>query len=473
VAGGHHVRSFTHAAFAGATLSIPDFARGAGQDVNLPASGSGLPVRIANGAGATAVSFTLGYNAALLDITGASTALPGASVSADFSVSGQVRISVTGLSGLTSATTELVRLVARVPDATIADRYGAKQVLDLRDVQVNGGAVPARDDDGIHVAAYLGDTSGNAVYTSYDAEHVQRVLGRIDTGFGAYPLADPTIVGNAAGNGQLTIVDVRLINQKVLELAQTAIPPTPGYPAITYVGADPLVRLGNVEARSGEQVTVPVQLDTAAGLASVQLRLAYPADALELQGVRLGSLTADFGLLVVDRQPGMLRIDMSSLLALAGGAGSLLELDFRVAEAASGVIPLDLQWVQLNETHLTLHPEPVPGSDPTDGVIRLLGQAPAVQPSGAEGLDGVTVVRPAPVVAAAPVQEPLVVAVSAPQALVLPELRFDRIAPAAIGTSVAGDLLPRKEWLGQWLQGGSGEDKPVKRSGWRLFAGRP
>ena len=169
----------------------------------------------------------------------------------------------------------------------------------------------------------------------------------------------------------------------------------------------------------------------------------------------------------------MLRIDMSSLLALAGGAGSLLELDFRVAEAAPGVIPLDLQWVQLNETHLTLHPDPVPGSDPTDGVIRLLGQAPAVQPSGAVGLDGVTVVQPASAVAAAPVQEPLVVAVSAPQALVLPELRFDRIAPAAIGTSVAGDLLPRKEWLGQWLQGGSGEDKPVKRSGWRLFAGRP
>jgi hypothetical protein len=52
---------------------------------------------------------------------------------------------------------------------------------------VNGGAIAARGDDGIHVAAYLGDTSGNAVYTSYDAQHVQRVLGRLDTGFGAYP----------------------------------------------------------------------------------------------------------------------------------------------------------------------------------------------------------------------------------------------------------------------------------------------
>ena len=466
VAGGHHVRSFTQAAFAGATLSIPDFARGAGQDVNLPASGSGLPVRIANAAGATAVSFTLGYDAALLDITGVSTALPGASVSADFSVTGRVGISVTGLSGLTSATTELVRLVARVPDATITDRYGAKQVLDLRDVQVNGGAVPARGDDGVHVAAYLGDTSGNAVYTSYDAQHVQRVLGRIDTGFGAYPLADPTIVGNVAGNGFMTLVDVRLINQKVLELAQTAIPPTPGYPAITYVGADPLVSLGSVAARSGEQVTVPVQLDTAAGLASVQLRLAFPADALELLGVRLGSLTTDFDLLVVDRRPGLLQIDMSSLLALAGGAGSLLELDFRVAEGASGVVPLDLQWVQLNETHLTLQPEPMPGADPTDGAIHLAQPAAAPVPA----VQGVVM---APLTfAAAPVVEPVVVDVAPVAPLALPALRFDRMAGMAPGSTTAGEVLPRKEWLGQWLNG-SGADKVVKRSAWRLFAGRP
>ncbi|MFO1192955.1 MAG: hypothetical protein U1F00_12440 [Rhodoferax sp.] len=62
---------------------------------------------------------------------------------------------------------------------------------------------------------------------------------------------------------------------------------------------------------------------------------------------------------------------MSSLLALAGGSGSLLELDFRVAEGAAGVLPLDLQWVQLNETHLTLQPEPIPGADPTDGAIAV------------------------------------------------------------------------------------------------------
>ncbi|MBL8335243.1 MAG: tandem-95 repeat protein, partial [Rhodoferax sp.] len=462
-AGGHYLRSFTLAATTGATLSIPDFARGAGQDVNLPATGSGLPVRITNAALASTVEFTLAYDPSLLEITGVSAAVAGASASADFSVAGQVRISVTGLGGLTNATTDLVRLAARVPDATIASQYGAKQVLDLRDVRINGGAIAAIADDGVHVAAYLGDASGNAVYTSYDAQHVQRVLSRIDTGFGAYPTADPVIVGNAAGNGQLTIVDVRLINQKVLALAQTAIPPIPGYPAITYVGADPLVDLGRVEARSGDRVTVPVRLDTAAGLASVQLRLAFPADALELVGVRLGSLTADFQLLVVDRSPGVLQVDMSSLLALAGGSGSLLELDFRIAEAASGVLPLDLQWVQLNETHLTLQPEPIPGADPTDGAIHLVGPVPLA----AAGLPLDTPEIPASPV---PQQQGLVgvdVSVPAPQALSLPQLRFDRSAAPTGATE-----LPQKSWLGSWL-GSQGDDRPGKRAGWRLFAGRP
>jgi hypothetical protein len=465
-AGGNYVRSFTQAAAAGATLSIPDFARGAGQDVNLPATGAGLPVRIANAAGAGSVSFTLAYDPALLSITGVVAAVAGATATADFSVAGLVGISVTGISGLSNATTDLVRLSARVPDATITSQYGAKQVLDLRNVVVHGGAIAARGDDGVQVAAYLGDASGNAVYTSYDAQHVQRVLGRLDTGFGAYPLADPAIVGNAYGNGQLSVVDVRLINQKVLELVQTAIPSTPGYPAITYVGADPLVSLGRIEARGGALVTVPVLLDTAADLASVQLQLAYPADALALVGVRLGSLTPDFELLVVDRRPGALRIDMSSLLALTGGAGSLLELDFRVADNASGVLPLDLQWAQLNETHLTLQPLPVPGNDPTDGEIRLVPSPLTATASTVDvAVDLLPQVPPPAAAAAVQVDMPVV----APMAL--PELRFDRAAVESEPLAGASNVLPRKDWLGNWLAGGS-EDPGTRKTGWRVHVGR-
>jgi len=40
------------------------------------------------------------------------------------------------------------------------------------------------------------------------------------------------------------------------------------------------------------------------------------------------------------------------------------------------------------------------------------------------------------------------------------------------GSTTAGEVLPRKEWLGQWLNG-NGEDKVAKRSALRLFAGPP
>jgi hypothetical protein len=68
--------------------------------------------------------------------------------------------------------------------------------------------------------------------------------------------------------------------------------------------------------------------------------------------------------------------------------------------------------------------------------------------------------------------QPLVVEVAAVAPLALPELRFDRMAGMAPESTTAGEVLPRKEWLGQWLNG-SGEDKVAKRSAWRLFAGRP
>jgi hypothetical protein len=42
----------------------------------------------------------------------------------------------------------------------------------------------------------------------------------------------------------------------------------------------------------------------------------------------------------------------------------------------------------------------------------------------------------------------------------------------APGSTTAGEVLPRKEWLGQWLNG-NGEDKVAKRSALRLFAGPP
>jgi hypothetical protein len=63
---------------------------------------------------------------------------------------------------------------------------------------------------------------------------------------------------------------------------------------------------------------------------------------------------------------------------LASGGGSLLEVDYRVApSAAAGPLALDLKTVTLNEGGLVLTPRPVPGPDPTDGLITVVSTMPA------------------------------------------------------------------------------------------------
>ncbi len=423
VAGGNYSGGFTIASSSSAILSLGEFARGPGQDINLPASGSGLPIKISNAAGVSKISFTLKYDASLLDITNV-TGLVGSNTQVTTSP-GQISVEITGIAGLTNALTDVVKLTAKVPAATITSQYGAKHILDLGNLHawIGSTEVSLRDDDGLHVVAFLGDTTGNAAYTTYDVTLLQRVLVRLDTGFGAYPLADPMIVGNVTANGTLSALDTRLLTQKVQGLTQTAIPAIPaGIDPITYSGADPLVSLPTVDAKAGETVTVPVNLDTAAGLASVQLKLAYSATDLQLVAVRQGSLTLDFGWVVTDNKPGLLTVDMSRLNALTGGTGSLLELDFRVAPTAVGTLALDLQWAQLNETRLTLNPAPQVGKDATDGAIRVKAA---------------------------------------------PKLRFDQTASAYANERSASQ---HADWLGQWVGGQT--EKSARKPAWRLVLPR-
>ena len=76
-------------------------------------------------------------------------------------------------------------LVAQVPNTA---GYKAKELLHLANIQVNSGAIPAINDDGIHVVAYLGDTApADLSLTTPDAVYVNRLyqvlLGRpVDAG---------------------------------------------------------------------------------------------------------------------------------------------------------------------------------------------------------------------------------------------------------------------------------------------------
>jgi VCBS repeat-containing protein len=378
VAGGDYVKNFSVTA-SGALLAIPDIARGPGQALNQPAAGSGLPLSLSNAVGANRVDFTLDYNPALLTVTGVAlgAGVPaGSTISSDLSLPGRVVVTVNfGATIASAAELELVRIQATVP-LTAADQYGAKQVLDLSAVAINQGAMAVRADDGIAVNAYLGDATANRGYDTLDVQRLQRVVVGLDTGFAAFPLLDPAILGDTNGDKIFNALDVQRLQQRVVGLPQTSIPPlpTPALALQTFAGADPTLSVGFVQAQPGATVVVTIEIDRVEGLESVQMTLAYPSQWLTLNAVRQVGATADFAFSAIQTAtPGIITIDVSRLTPIAGsGAARLFELEFKVAnDAPAGDLAVDLMSAALNDTALTLNPNPQPGPDASDGRISV------------------------------------------------------------------------------------------------------
>ena len=185
-AGGNAVQTFTVAP-PSAVLSIGDAMRGPGQGLDVPATGVGMPIRLTGSgiAGATSVSFEFGYDPVLLDVTNV-VAPPGSANTVTWSTlaDGRIQVSVTFASPMAAAGGEVARLIATVP-ATAP--YRSTEILDIGNVQVQGttGPIAAQDNDGLHLAGYFGDATGEGVYSLEDVARVTRVASGQDSGFAA------------------------------------------------------------------------------------------------------------------------------------------------------------------------------------------------------------------------------------------------------------------------------------------------
>lgn len=233
--GGDYQRTFVvaSAALSPITTSIPNFSRGPGQAVNLPAnSASGIPVTLSNGVDVRSAAFTLHYDPQLLNITAATL---GAGVNGSLAFNnttpGVATISIVSASQLTATAgpLTLLHLTASVPSNT---PYGANGVLDITDlVLTNANSIPfpTIDDDGLHVAAYFGDANGDHGYNSPDATFAQRIIVGLDTGLAVYRLADPILIVDITHNGQIQSDDVTQIQRAIVGLATTEIPANPTF----------------------------------------------------------------------------------------------------------------------------------------------------------------------------------------------------------------------------------------------------
>jgi hypothetical protein len=375
VAGDDYIKSFNVVPSTVAVVSIPDFARGPGQPVNIPPTGSGIPVTLSDGTGVESVDLVLTYDPTLLTVTAVvfSPTLPvGLLSEVNLTVPGVVRVVIAG--ALAPGAQTLFSLVATVPNTA---SYRAKHILHFAQVDIN--ELAAKADDGVHAVAYLGDASGNGTYSALDATRVLRVSAGLDSGFAPFLLLDPVIVGDITANGSFSALDATRILQEIVGLDRPEIPPVPTGFVLPVPIADPLVTIGSIgqefTGTLGSTVTVPVNIDNADLLETFELRIAYDNTRLDVStnDVHKGPLTSGGTLMVnVDKAAGLIYVAMLMSPALTAGAGSLLEIDFHVLEtAAYGETTLDLQSLSLNEGQLVLTVVPVIGADSTDSILTI------------------------------------------------------------------------------------------------------
>lgn len=232
--GGDYVTTFQVTSDTSPVVAVADVVRGPGQSVDVPATATGIPLTVSDTAGVRSISFSLHYDPAMLQITGAqlnAAAPAGAEVSVGTEVAGIATVSFTSPVDLPAGAFDFASLVATVPTTNAAALYGASQVLDVQSLTVQnaaGDTLPSAAASGIHLASFFGDVSGNGRINASDAALVARHAALIDTGFVASPLVAPTIVADISGNGRVNASDASKLAQFAALLPVPEIPAVPG-----------------------------------------------------------------------------------------------------------------------------------------------------------------------------------------------------------------------------------------------------
>jgi hypothetical protein len=376
--GDNYTGTVTIASGSARVVSLPDFVRGFGQPVVVPANGAGLPVIIDDAGGVTRVTFDLLYDPTLLDVTGVT---PGASIPSGFtatldtSVAGRARVTLDGPTALPAGQLPLVNLTAAVP-ATAP--YAAKEVLRIANLQVNSGAIAARADSAVHVAAFAGDASGSRTYSGLDAALISAAAAAPGFGFAAFRNADPALVGDASGNGSLSDTDATLLARKAVGLFMPLLPDLPATGNPPAGGPDPRLFVPNVSGAPGSTVTVPVRLEvTEAGGVTFQAAdyaISFDPSRFTVSNPRVaGTLLPGFTVVTnIDNTSGVVRVVLYSATPVSlpeGTLGDVLQLDFAVKPAAAGgASAVNLRagsgttLTGLNEGRLALSPAPTDGA---------------------------------------------------------------------------------------------------------------
>jgi hypothetical protein len=406
IPGDNYTTTFSVASSSAVVVSISSFARGpdAADNINVPNTTSGgIPIKLSNGGNVTSARVTLNYDPTLLNVSGVivNIALAGASFTLDpSSTSGHAVLVFSSPTALAAGAATLGGVVAQVPNNAL---YRNKALLDLSNIQINGGAIAAVNQDGVQAVAYFGDASGNGTFSGLDDSLISRVSSKLDSGFAAFRLLDPVIAADVNGNGRIDSNDASQFAQFLSNNASVpAIPPIPSpAPTITPGGPDPTLSLPTQWTVLDGVATVPVLLDDphpagSTGMTEASLALTFDPRVFGVSAtdVRLGTIpTSGSGWKLstsVDTNTGQIGIELYSATPIASSAsGSLLEIAFHVLPGAPvgtaavqlvGLGQVDGQTIQTevddDQGAYTLSPTPTNVTPASGGVVPTA--APAI-----------------------------------------------------------------------------------------------
>ena len=171
-------------------------------------------------------------------------------------------------------------LMATVPSGAY---YKSKDLLSFSSVSLIAGtsSVAAIGAYALHLVAFPGDAAGAGIIASSDALDMEQVLAGASAGFAAYPLVNPNIIGDLAGQGSLNGFAVSLLTGSINLVVTPQMPVYPARPKNMASGPDPTVSIpSTLQLGSDGSVTVPVDIDDphpagSTGMTQATLALAH------------------------------------------------------------------------------------------------------------------------------------------------------------------------------------------------------
>ena len=198
-------------------LAVSSFARGAGQDVNVPSeSDAGIPLVLESDGTVRSLYAVFSYDSNLLtveDIVPASDLPDFVTFTTEILEPGRIAITFDASGsfpeGEGAPAGRLVIANVQSQVSTIAAN-GSSAILSLESV-VSNGSYSAGGGNAVQLVASLGDTNGDGGYSASDSTLAARLAMRLDSGLVNYPLVNPSLVADVTGNGAISMLDAAMI----------------------------------------------------------------------------------------------------------------------------------------------------------------------------------------------------------------------------------------------------------------------